>query len=354
MCVDRGTKMGMYNYHSKNVRSYLQGLYDSGLQKSKYLNDTEILEIISTIGIFKFKGYYYAFKHNIVNHTIDDILIVYYFDKYLTRIIMDLTSTIETKLKAILVELCYEKIRNFPPGHPSKNNPFFYLLAANYKIPDFKINNVTVSNWKRDRHSNQVETYSHYGLYYKNKYDFATNRSSSLSGQTLIPLYDDINYPPFHYIVEGATLGGIIGFIKQLKIEHYDVLRGVSSHFGVVNARAFKPYLERLNEVRNRAAHRERIFNRSYRSISRSGKFKELSVGFEEHKMIDVYLYFFFMLGRLDEYDDMESFEKEEIERLFVGFKEDYFLNKDSKGLIGKISSETFANIKKFILVGMK
>lgn len=346
--------MSIYNYHSKNVRSYIQGLYDSGLQKSKYLADAEIEEIISNIGIFKFKGYYYAFKHNIANHSIDEILTVYYFDKYLTRVIMDLTSTIETKLKATLVELCYEKIRNFPSGHPSKNNPFFYLLSANYKIPEFKINNVTVSNWKRERHSNQAETYSHYGLYYKNKYDFASNYGGSLMGQALIPLYDDINYPPFHYIVEGATLGGIIGFIKQLKIEHYDVLRGVSSHFGVVNPRAFKPYLERLNEVRNRAAHRERLFNRSYRSISRSGKFRELSTGFGEHKMMDVYLYFFFMLGRLEEYDDMDTFEKEEKERLFVGFREDYFLNKDSRGLIGALDRETFANIKRFILTGMK
>ena len=346
--------MGMYNYNSKNVRSYLQGIYGNGLQKSNHLSDVEVERIITDIGIFKFKGYYYAFKHNIANHFIDDILTVYYFDKYLTRVTMDLTSTIETKLKTTLVELCYEKIRNFPARHPSKDNPFFYLLAANYKVPEYKINNVTVSNWKSERHSNRAETYSHYGLYYKNKYDFTSNYGGFLTGQALIPLYDDINYPPFHYIIEGATLGGIIGFIKQLKIEHYDVLRGVSSHFGIDNPRLFKPYLERLNEVRNRAAHRERLFNRSYRSITRSGKFSQLSSGLGDHKMMDVYLYFFFMLGRLDDYTDMDAFEKEEIERLFVGFREDPFLNKDSRGLIGMLDNGRFESIKRFILMGMK
>ena len=346
--------MSSYHYHSKNVRSYLKGIYDAGLQKSNHLSDTEVEELISNIGIFKFKGYYYAFKNNIAHHSIDDILTVYYFDKYFTRIIMDLTSSIETKLKTTLVEMCYEKIRNFPSGHPSKDNPFFYLLSDNYKIPDFKINNVTVSNWKTERHSNHTEAYTHYGLYYKNKYNFASTSSRYLANQNLVLTYPDINYPPFHYIVEGATLGGVIGFIKQLKIENYDVLRGISRHFGVDNPRVFRPYLERLNEVRNRAAHRERIFNRSYRSISRSGKFSQLSSGLGDHKMMDVYLYFFFMLGRLDEYSDIQSFENEEIERLFTGFKSDYFLDKDSKGLISALDTQTFEKIKRFILLGMK
>ena len=346
--------MSTYNYHSKNIRGYLQGLYDNGLHPSNYLSSVQVEEIITDIGIFKFKGYYYAFKHDLSNHSIDDILMVYYFDKYLTRIIMDLTSTIETKLKTTLVEICYEKIRNFPAGHPSKSNPFFYLLSANYKIPEFKINNVTVSNWKRDRHSNQVETYSHYGLYYKNKYDFDSNRTTFLKTEETIPLFPDINYPPFHYIVEGATLGGIIGFTKHLKIEQYDVLRGVSKQFGVDNPHVFRAYLERLNEVRNRAAHRERIFNRSYRSISRSGKFSVLSRSLGKHKMMDVYLYFFFMLGRLESYDDIHAFEQQEIEKLFEGFRKDYLLNKDAKGLLEKVDDTAFLSIKRFILRGMR
>ena len=346
--------MATYSYHSKNVRSYLKGLYADGLHQSRYLEDEKVEHIISDIGIFKFKGYYYAFKHNVDHHSIDDILMVYYFDKYLTRVIMDLTSTIETKLKATLVELCYEKIRNLPAGNPCKNNPFFYLLADNYKIPHFKINNVTVSNWKRERHSNHAESYNHYGLYYKNKYEFTDNQAVFLKDQETITLFPDINYPPFHYIVESATLGGIIGFVKHLKIGAYDVLRGVSRHFGVDNPRAFRSYLERLNEVRNRAAHRERLFNRSYRSIARSGKFSALSRELGDHKMMDVYLYFFFMLGRLESYENLEVFEMEEIERLFVRFREDHFLNKDSMGLIAMMNDTEFMAIKRFILVGMK
>ena len=346
--------MSAYQYHSKNIHTYLDGIYKEGLQKSDYLSEEDIEKIISDIGIFKFKGYYYAFKHDGNHHSIDEVLTVYYFDKYLTRVIMDLTSTIETKLKATLVEVSYEKIRNLRSDYPSKNNPFFYLLSDNYKIPDFKINNVSVSNWKKDKHNNSPESYRHYGLYYKKKYHFSENRAVFFENQETIELYPDINYPPFHYLIESATLGGIIGFIKQLKIENYDVLRGVSRCFGVHNAESFKAYLERLNEVRNRAAHRERLFNRSYRSVSRSGKFKELSSGFSEHKMMDVYLYFFFMLGRLEKYTDTDAFEKQEIERLFVGFKEDYFLNMDAKGLLKSMDIKIFSRVKAFIVRGMK
>jgi abortive infection bacteriophage resistance protein len=72
------------------------------------------------------------------NHSIDDVLILYFFDKYLTRMVMDITSTVETKLKTLLVELCYKQIKVLPNGHPQKSNPFFYLMQDNYKRVNFE------------------------------------------------------------------------------------------------------------------------------------------------------------------------------------------------------------------------
>ena len=60
-------------------------------------------------------------------------------------------------------------------------------------------------------------------------------------------------------MIESATLGGIIHFIKYLKIGSFDVLKEVASAFNINQASNFEAYLEELNEIRNRSAHRERI-----------------------------------------------------------------------------------------------
>jgi abortive infection bacteriophage resistance protein len=360
--------MSSYNYKNRNVQSFLNILYNEGLGKSKYLSDSEVEEILSNIGIFKFKGYCYAFKST--PHSIDDILIVYFFDKYLTRIIMDLTSSIETKLKTTLVELCYRKVKTLARKDKNRNNPFFYLFKRNYKlildtngkrivdrkgnVKEFKINAVTEGNWKASFSQNLHESYSHYNLYYKNKYDITLNKTQYLGSTTTITMRGNINYPPFHYLIESATLGGIIHFIKYLKIGSFDVLSEVASVFNINQGANFEAYLERLNEVRNRVAHRERIFNRSYRSITRTGNFKTLSASLNEHKLMDVYLYFFFMLNRIDEFEDIEVFRKDEIERLFRNFKNDFYIRKDSKILTKKLKRKEFKKIKEFIIRGME
>ena len=75
--------MSVYNYNGKTIKSYLQGLYDNGLQHSQYLSDADVELLLHHIGIFKFKGYIYAFKSVMNGHSIDDILMVFFFDKYL-------------------------------------------------------------------------------------------------------------------------------------------------------------------------------------------------------------------------------------------------------------------------------
>ena len=166
-------------------------------------------------------------------------------------------------------------------------------------------------------------------------------------------IHQGINYPPFHYFVESATLGTVVELIKYLKIGNYDVLQKVAVKFGVTNV-DFKPYLERLKELRNRAAHRERIFNRSYRSITRVSHYHNISQGLSDHKFIDVYMFLFFMMGKISKYNSSREFENDEIKRLFRGFKKDYFIRNDSKMLTKRIKKQEFQKVRRFILRGMR
>ncbi len=344
--------MSLYQYNRKTIQNYLQKLYNSNLQRSYYLSDSEIEELISDIGIFKFKGYTYAFKSNLFQYSIDDVLMVYFFDKYLSKLLMDMTSTIETKLKALVVELCYYQINRLHRGHPQKDNPFFYLIANNYKISNPKLKGASLQNWNTRNTAASNDTYHHYGIYYKGKYDFATNRLHYLNGEQLIHTYWDINYPPFHYFIESATLGTIIYLIKYIKIERFDLEANIARVFGV-NANHFLPYLERVNEVRNRAAHRERLFNRSFRTVSRTAHFLTLSQNLNNHRFMDVYMSLFFMLNELDRYVDIRGFKHDEIERLFRDFRSDYYIQIASKRLTKKMKQKEFKKIKNFILQGM-
>lgn len=356
--------MSQYTHNIGSIKNYINQIYIDGLQKSKYFNDSEIEQLVSNIGLFKFKGYVRAYKNSMQSHTIDEVLIVYFFDKYLTRIVMDMTSSIETKLKTILVELCYKQIKNLPVNNPNKNNPFFYLIKNNYKLiqkPDgttanFSLNKGSVSNWKNIQpNQNLAESYLHYGLYYRNTYDFNTNQLHFLSNQTLMNTYADINYPPFHYLIESATLGTVIMMVKYLKIGNFDLLQKVAVKFGVANTNIdFEPYLDRLAEVRNRAAHGERIFNRSYRSINRIGHFNNVSQGLNNHKFIDVYLYLHFMLERIGKFNNSNEFKNIEVKRLFMNFKKDYFLKNESKMLNKKIKRNEYEKVLRFILIGMQ
>ncbi len=336
--------MCRYTHGNRDINSFLEEIYNRGLQRSRVLSDMDIIKLLSTIGIFRFKGYLYAFRNELERHTIDDIFTLYYFDKFLTRYVMEFTSSIETLLKTHVVELCYKW----------ESNPFFYLCADNHKFKDFRINQPTLDNWraKKKRDGEDEEKYTHYCLYYKSKYLFEKNRNIYLTEETLIEIDESVNYPPFHYLVESATLGALISLIKSIKIGKYDLLRGVAREFGV-NPKLFKHYLERLNEVRNRAAHRERLFNRGFRSVRAFGQYHRLRKSIEPHCFSDVYLYFYFMLGRIDQYDSFDIFYNKEIETLFTEYRNDRLIAEDSNALNRKLSQNDFNKVKDFILKGM-
>ncbi len=349
--------MAQYTYRRKSIVSYLQKLYDDGLERSNYLDDQQIKMLIERIGMFKFKGYLYAFRPDIEHYCIDDVLMLFFFDKYLSRIVMDMTSTIETKLKSTLIEVCYKQLSSLPRTNPLKDNPFFYLIKSCYNNPNPQLIGPSVKNWKSVSFSgSSLESYVHYGRYYQSRYDFASNRAHYIGSQVAINgINASINYPPFHYFIEGAVLGTVIYLIKHLEINGIAIMPHVARKFGITNPRIdFIPYLERLNEVRNRAAHRERLFNRSYRSVTRFGKLRQLSSGLRDHGFMDVYIFLFFMMGLTDKYKDFRQFKKEEIERLFRGFYKDYYIRQDSMYLTKRLKRKEFGKIRDFILKGMQ
>ena len=165
--------MRQYTHSISSIKNYIQKIYTDGLGRSKYLSDADIEEMLTNVGLFKFKGYVRVYKDNMNKHSVDDVLMLYFFDKYITRIVMDITSSVETKLKTTLVELCYKQIKVLPNGHPQKNNPFFYLIQDNYKtsVRDgrtiyFSLNYGSVSTWKdTEIDTNESESFLHYGLY---------------------------------------------------------------------------------------------------------------------------------------------------------------------------------------------
>lgn len=45
---------------------------------------------------------------------------------------------------------------------------------------------------------------------------------------------------------------------------------------------------------------------------------------------MDVYLFLFFMLNQLEDFKNIKDFKINQIDRLFIDFKDDYISNKDS------------------------
>jgi len=271
-----------YDYKKTNITNYITSLYHEGFKKSDKYQFDELAGLISDIGIFNFKGYAKAFRTNVSNHSIDDILALYNADGVVSSNMFALSSKVEVKLKSYIIESAYELV----------DNPFFYLLKESY-IEDFTINDESIYDWevKQPNPKLKSEIYLHYRDYYLAKYDFETNKQAYLLGKELIELNRarDINYPPFHYFVENMTLGALIKMISKMKIDDQSFLKIVANKFSMYDANVFLNYLLRLKELRNRCAHNGRIFNRNYRGVKAFGKHREFRKTIYEHKLIDVY-----------------------------------------------------------------
>ncbi len=315
----------VYNFRQLNIDLF----YENLPKNNKYLSEQKIKTLIFKIGIFKLKGYLYPLKNSLLK---EDIIFTFLLDRFLIKELLDLTFEIEAILKSSLIEESYKKF----------NNPFFYLIKDNYSS-EINIDN-TLNNWKNknidDRH------YPHYINYYQNKYNFHHNFCKFLKGKNLIKIDFSINYPPFHYLVESATLGLTIKFILNLDIK-------VNKIFNINNPKTFQGYLLRLNEVRNRLAHFHRIYNRNYRSVKGIGTYKLLRKDIEKHSIYDVILFLLFLTNRLN-FSSLDEFESKYIENIFKKFKEDINLNKFSFDLLKNYSKKDFEGMKSYIKSKMK
>jgi abortive infection bacteriophage resistance protein len=132
------------------------------------------------------------------------------------------------------------------------------------------------------------------------KYSFEKNKNFYFSDtKNLIKLRDDINYPPFHYLVEDLTLGNLIHFLSVLEIENKSILKKVSKKFNFFNEKVFISYLLRLKETRNRVAHHSRIFNRNYRSVKAiNNNYRNIRKTIYDHRLLDVYYSLLILLDK--------------------------------------------------------
>ncbi len=289
-----------YLFKYLEVQTYIDSLYCDGLRKSLYFDENIIKENISTIGLFKFKGYVKAFRNDLSNYSIDDILFLYDFDRDLSSNTIKLLSSIEIKIKTYLIESVYELT----------DNPFCYLLQKNYR-DGFKLSSDSLYDWEVKENRGKKELYLHYRDYYLDKYDYKDNFEEYLKDQELIELNKkkDINYPPFHYLIESATLGTLIHLLSKLQIDKSSMLKIVGRKFGIFKHEVFISYLLRVKELRNRCAHNGRIFNRNYRSVKAIGKYKSIRKGLYDHRLLDVYYTLYFLLGKENEIENSNDLE---------------------------------------------
>lgn len=145
-----------YKYKQLDIQTYISSLYCDGLRKSLCFDENIIKENISTIGLFKFKGYVKAFRDNLSNYSIDDILFLYDFDRDLSSNTFKLTSSIEIKIKTCLIESVYELT----------DNPFCYLLKENYQH-SFKLSNDSLYDWEVRENRNRC---AHNGRIFNRNY----------------------------------------------------------------------------------------------------------------------------------------------------------------------------------------
>jgi len=294
-----------YEYKKLTIKDYINSLYCDGLQRSNILREDEIHKIISQIGIFKFKGYVKAFRDRLELYTIDDVLELYAIDRRLSITLLNYTAQIEIKLKTYLIETVYNLT----------DNPFCYLMKESYK-EDFMLPSDSLYSWEEKENRGKKELYPHYRDYYLERYNFQENKKAYLQGKTLLKLNTNksINYPPFHYFVESATLGATISFISQMEIDGQDILKLVANKFGIFNQKVFMGYLLRFKELRNRCAHNGRIFNRNYRSVKAISSYKMIRKDIYDHRLLDVYYTLHFLLEQTDGFANSADLENRFIE----------------------------------------
>ena len=125
-----------YSYKKLTITSYISNLYKDGFIKSS-LPQNELEEIFENIGIFRIKGYVKAFRKDVSQYSLDDIINLYELDRRISINFFKLTSQIEIRLKSYLIEIVYTLT----------DNPFFYLLKNSY-TDDFVLNSETTFDWE--------------------------------------------------------------------------------------------------------------------------------------------------------------------------------------------------------------
>lgn len=76
--------VNVYNSKVSSTKDYLEYLYNSSFNRSKYLGDEEVIKVCDKVGVFKLKGYVKEINQQVIKN-IDELLAIYLFDRYFQR-----------------------------------------------------------------------------------------------------------------------------------------------------------------------------------------------------------------------------------------------------------------------------
>ncbi len=220
---------------------------------------------------YRLRGYWLYFEIKGLKTTFKNVIDLYNFDTKLRFILMKYIHIIEISIKSI----------------------FAYNLATKYNNPHILLDNTI---FKNEQYYNQgitklkssfLESDELFAIHYKNQYD------------------EDL--PPIWVCVEFMTFGEISKWIKNLNDRDTKL---IAKEYDIKSAHIFKSFLYHLTEIRNKAAHHSRIWNKTF-----SHKFaipKQYKTYFDEniYKLSYTLLVFKILLKKLTNDDFIDEIIK--------------------------------------------
>jgi len=212
-----------YNKTPLNLQSQLNHIKN---QYNIKFNDEHIAFFyLKHHNYYRLRGYWLYFEKKGLKATFEDVINLYDFDTKLRFILIKHLQIIEISIKST----------------------FAYILATKYNNPHILLDNTIFKN-----------------EYYYNK-GISKLKSSFLKSDELFAMHYKNQYdedlPPIWVCVEFMTFGEISKWIKNLNDSDTKL---IAKEYDIKSVDIFKSFLYHLTEIRNKSAHHNRIWNKTF------------------------------------------------------------------------------------------
>ncbi len=235
-------KLSPYQKPQQSAVELCNKLLNQGL----LINDLKVAEnILNRCSYYRFKAYLYPFQDNKTKvftpgTSFEDCYQLYIFDSELRHYIFKIIEQVEIGVRSLFDQWMTKQ----------KDNPFWYLDSSLFSEKGEQVK--TVSRL-RDMFKNSKEDYA---VHYKSKH---YNEYCSF--------FRDL--PPGWVAIELMTFGDLTKLMSSLADEHYNSLkinRFAKSKLTVEKYKSLCSWLITIQQVRNRCAHHNRLFNSNFAS----------------------------------------------------------------------------------------